>query len=121
MNLLPTSNSGQTRPQKRGSSLLLQIFSLREKENGLELGFEKSNFDGKSFGDRGMWIQIYLQGRKKALEATKISNARLIRKTVSSLARLAHHLHEEWEKSPQRKIRTLTGTWRCQALNRVHA
>lgn len=121
MNLLPTSNSGQTKPQKRGSPLLLQIFSLREKENGPELGLEKSNFDGKRFGVGGMQIQVYLQGRKKALEATKISNARLIRKAVNSLALPAHHLHEEWEKSLERKIRTLMGTWRCQALKRVHA
>lgn len=36
-------------------------------------------------------MQVYLLGRKKALEATKISKAGLIRKILSSLAWLEHH------------------------------
>lgn len=80
MNLLPTSNSGQTKPQKRGSPLLLQIFFLREKENGPELGLEKSNFDGKRFGVGGMPIQVYLQGRKRHLKPQKSAMPGLLEK-----------------------------------------
>jgi len=41
-------------PRKGSSPLLLQIFSLREKKNALALGLEKSNFDGKRFGEGGV-------------------------------------------------------------------
>lgn len=70
--------------------------------------------------DGGKQMQVYLQGRERHLKP-RGRNAWPLRGARSSSGWLEHHFHEQWEKSLERKVRTLIHTWHCQALNRVPA
>lgn len=70
INLPPISNSGQINPKRGGggSTLPSQIFSLREKKNALELGLEKSNFDGKRVGEGGYRCKSIFREERRHLK-----------------------------------------------------
>lgn len=58
-------------PKKGFSTPVANLLSY-EKKLALELGLQKNDFDGTGLGvEGGMQTFVYLQGRKKALEATE--------------------------------------------------
>lgn len=69
MNLPPLQILAKLTPKRGGGSTLpSQIFSLREKKNALELGLEKSNFDGKRVGEGGYRCKSIFREERRHLK-----------------------------------------------------
>lgn len=121
MNLFLTSNSGQINPQK-GVSHSCCKSSVLWKKISSRTGSSKKwlRWQGIWVGLGRVQVQVHLQGRGKALEATESAMPGLLEEpevvqhgcSITSL---------RMGESLERKIRTLVHTWHRHVLNKVRA
>lgn len=92
-------------PPNRVPHSCCNLFSLRGKKLVIELGLQKNDLDGKeSVQGKSRYKSI---SREERHLKPRSQQRWLARGTSRSSERPECHLHEEWEKSLERKVRTL--------------